>query len=70
MKNKRTLNRDLLLSGTYKQRIVQARKGKGSYRRKTRTRAAMMPPFLLPSKINKSLILHNITVFTNRLLRR
>lgn len=34
MSNKRTLNRDLLLSGMYKQRIVQARKGKGSYRRK------------------------------------
>lgn len=34
MANKRTLNRDLLLSGTYKQRIVKAKKGKGSYRRK------------------------------------
>lgn len=34
MTNKRTLNRDLLLSGTYKQRIVRAKKGKGSYRRK------------------------------------
>nr|DAS11073.1 MAG TPA: hypothetical protein [Caudoviricetes sp.]DAS11419.1 MAG TPA: hypothetical protein [Caudoviricetes sp.] len=29
-----------------------------------------MPPFLLPSKIHKSLILHNNTVFANRLLRR
>ena len=38
MKNKRTLNRDLLLSATYKQRIVQARKGKGSYRRKDKNK--------------------------------
>jgi domain of unknown function len=38
MANKRTLNRDLLLSGAYKQRIVQARKGKGSYRRKDKNK--------------------------------
>lgn len=38
MTNKRTLNRDLLLSGAYKQRIVRAKKGKGSYRRKGKYR--------------------------------
>ena len=33
MKNKRQLNRDLLLSGTYRQRVMKAQKGKGSYQR-------------------------------------
>lgn len=70
MANKRTLNRDLLLSGTYKQRIVQAKKGKGSYRRKDKYRGGNDAAFSLPSKIHKSLILHNNTVFANRLLRR
>ncbi len=31
--NKRTLNRDLLVSGTYRQRVVKAKKGKGAYQR-------------------------------------
>lgn len=70
MTNKRTLNRDLLLSGTYKQRIVQARKGKGSYRRKGKHISRRNAASSLPSKNHKRLILLNNTVFTNRLLRR
>ncbi|SUO96701.1 alternative ribosome rescue factor ArfA [Suttonella indologenes] len=38
MKNKRQLNRDLLLSGTYRQRVVKAQKGKGSYQRQEKHR--------------------------------
>lgn len=45
MANKRTLNRDLLLSGTYKQRIVKAKKGKGSYRRKGKYRGGIIAAF-------------------------
>lgn len=36
--NKRTLNRDLLLTGKYRQRVVKAKKGKGSYQRKEKHR--------------------------------
>ena len=45
MTNKRTLNRDLLLSGAYKQRIVQSRKGKGSYRRKDKNKGGIDAAF-------------------------
>nr|DAV37588.1 MAG TPA: Ribosome, ArfA, RF2, nonstop translation [Caudoviricetes sp.] len=45
MTNKRTLNRDLLLSGTYKQRIVRAKKGKGSYKRKGKNSRGDNAPF-------------------------
>lgn len=32
--NKRTLHRDLLFSGKYRQQVVKAKKGKGSYQRR------------------------------------
>lgn len=38
MKKKRELNRDLLLSGKYRQQIVKAKKGKGSFQRKNKHR--------------------------------
>lgn len=36
--NKRQLHRDLLLSGKYRQQVVKAQKGKGSYQRQQKHR--------------------------------
>lgn len=38
--NKRDLNRDLLLTGKYRQQVVKAKKGKGSFSRKPKHRHA------------------------------
>lgn len=38
--NKRQLNRDLLLSRKYRQQVVKAKKGKGSYSRQLKHRQA------------------------------
>lgn len=39
--NKRQLNRDLLLSRKYRQQIVKAKKGKGSFTRHSKHRQAL-----------------------------